>query len=59
MNEVIICNNLTKKNIELEQELEKLKKEYNDLEYRYNGLLECKTDIYKKYQQSIISKNSR
>ena len=58
-NEVIICNQLTKKNKELEQELVKLKRDYNDLEYKYNGLLECKRDIYKKYQESIIRKNTR
>lgn len=55
-NEVIICNQLTKKNEELKKEIDKLKEDYNELEYKYNGLLHFKKDIYTKYQDTIISK---
>lgn len=57
-NEVIICNQLTKRNKELEQDLEKLKREYNDLEYKYESVLESKNDIYRKYQEYIIKEKS-
>jgi hypothetical protein len=63
-NEVIVCNQLSKENKDIKKELDKskinfvkLKKEYNDLQYKYDGLLECKNDIYTKYQNSIV-KNS-
>lgn len=57
-NEVIICNQLTKRNKELEQDLEKLKREYNELEYKYESVLESKNDIYRKYQEYIIKEKS-
>lgn len=57
-NEIIICNQLTKRNKELEQDLEKLKREYNELEYKYESVLESKNDIYRKYQEYIIKEKS-
>ena len=62
----VICNELETTNKKLKEEIEELKianeianeiaKE--DLQYKYNGLLECKTDIYTKYQDNII-RNSK
>jgi len=56
-NQLVICNELDKSNKELLKELETIKKDYNDLEYKYNGLLECKNEIYTKYQDTIIRKD--
>jgi len=53
-NEIVICSQLNKENECLKKEVDKLKKQNRDLEYKYEGLLECKTDIYKKYQDLII-----
>ena len=56
-NELIICNQLNNKNREQEELIKQLQKEKKELQYKYDGLLECKNDIYTKYQDTIISKS--
>jgi predicted nuclease with TOPRIM domain len=56
-NEIVICNSLDKENKELKEKLNRLQQDYNDLEYKYNGVLDCKKEIYTKYQDTIIRKD--
>jgi uncharacterized protein YoxC len=43
----------------LTKEVDGLKKQNSDLEYKYEGLLECKIDIYHKYQDLIIKNTGK
>ena len=53
-NDLAMCGDLNKATECLTKEVDELKKQNSDLEYKYEGLLECKTDIYHKYQDIII-----
>ena len=61
LDKFVICNDLENQNKKLKEEIEELKRsrdeviaKQKDLQYKYNGLLECKEEIYTKYQDTII-----
>ena len=53
-NQLVICNELDKRNKEQEIIIKNLQKQVEDLQYKYDGLLTCKKEIYKNYQDSIV-----
>ena len=54
-NDLAMCGDLNKENEGLKKEVDKLKKQKRDLEYKYEELLDVvSADIYDKYQDLII-----
>ena len=53
-NHIVICNELHKQNKEQEEEIERLKKELKDLQYKYDGVDIGLKEIYDNYKKSVI-----